>query len=79
MMKNLAAAESNDVRPVIDVKPAASETEVISEEFADDLDFDSVNDDTPVPRSIPPVILAVGVVLFIALIAIGIYYSRTAQ
>ena len=89
MLKSLASVESNDVRPVTDdepvhqaevVQPAmASETEEISEELADDLVFDSENDDTRVPRSIPPVILAVGVLLFIALIAIGIYYSRTAQ
>ena len=66
--------------PVVnDVPVQPAETEVISEEFTDDSLFDSANDDTPVPRSIPPVILAVGVLLFITLIAIGIYYSRTAQ
>jgi hypothetical protein len=66
--------------PVVNDLPVQpAETEVMSEEFTDDSLFDSANDDTPVPRSIPPVILAAGVLLFITLIAIGIYYSRTAQ
>ena len=72
--------DRDPVQPAADVQPAMmSEPEVIGEEYADDFIFDSVNDDASVPRSIPPIILAVGVVVFIALIAIGIYYSRTAQ
>lgn len=47
-----------------------------NEDFADD---SHVSDEIPAPRAIPPWLLAIGVLVVIILIAVGIYYSRQPE
>lgn len=62
-----SAAEEPMPEPVDDFENA---------EFEDD---SYVGDAAPVPRAIPPWLLAIGVLIFIILIAVGIYYSRQPE
>jgi hypothetical protein len=47
------------------------------QEEPEDSTFSEVPYDEPPPRTISPVLLAIGVFLIVVLIGVGVYYSRT--
>jgi serine/threonine protein kinase len=73
------------IEPVEDTSVGSFIPEEVAPEPTDDYEkLDSVEDSydgdvVPVPRSIPPWLLALGVALVIILIGIGVYFSRQAE
>lgn len=51
----------------------------IEEEMGDDVQAASADGTEQLPKSIPPVLLAAGVILIILLIGLGVYYSHVSQ
>jgi hypothetical protein len=73
------------IEPVEDTSVSSFIPEEVAPEPTDDYEkLDSVEDSydgdvVPVPRSIPPWLLALGVALVIILIGIGVYFSRQVE
>lgn len=70
------AASPTAIEPAVEEPMPEPVDDFENAEFEDD---SYVGDAAPVPRAIPPWLLAIGVLVFVILIAVGIYYSRQPE